>query len=284
MTDYFNFDSVWDYQQPDVSEQRFRDILATVKSAPADYYLQVMTQLARAQGIQGNFALARQTLNQVSYQLTPKTPLARVRYLLELGRVRNSSGQSAQASPLFHEAFELAAQLGEDYYAIDAAHMLGISEPPDKGLAWNLKALDFVEGSKQPQSQSWRGPLYNNIGWTYHDMGQYEQALVMFQHGVEWRQGQGQERATIIARYAVARCLRSLKRVDAALVILRELEPKADGYVNEELGECLLLQGDTQAAAPYLARAYQELSQDTWLATHEPQRLKRLQELSQGSR
>src|SRR5262245_34101074 len=107
MTDYFNFDSLWDFQQPAVSEQRFRDILATVKGAPADYYLQVMTQLARAQGMQSHFELAHKTLDQVSYQLTPKTSVGRIRFLLERGRVFNSSGKPQEANPLFHEAFEL---------------------------------------------------------------------------------------------------------------------------------------------------------------------------------
>ena len=283
MTDYFNFDSLWDYQQPAISEQRFRDVLATVKGAPADYYLQVMTQLARAQGLQGNFALAHQTLEQVNYQLTAKTGLARVRFLLEKGRVFNSSGKPQEASPLFREAFELAQEIHEDYYAIDAAHMLGISEPPDQQLAWNLKALALTESSTQPTAHSWRGVLYNNLGWTYHEAGQYDTALDLFEKGVAWRQKQGQARETVIAQYAVVRCLRSLNRIDEALVILRQIEPQADGYIYEELGECTLLKGDTTTAADYFARAYQELSQDTWLVEHEPLRLERLQQLSQRS-
>jgi hypothetical protein len=53
-----------------------------------------------------------------------------VRYLLERGRVFNSTGHRLEASPLFREAWELASAAGQDFYAASAAHMLVISEPP----------------------------------------------------------------------------------------------------------------------------------------------------------
>jgi hypothetical protein len=81
----------------------------------------------------------------------------------------------------------------------------------------------------------------------------------------------------------VARCLRALNRPAEALVLLRQLEADADGYVWEELGECVLLTaGDAKAAAPYFARAYDALSQDAKLMLDEPERLARLQALGQG--
>jgi tetratricopeptide (TPR) repeat protein len=199
---------------------------------------------------------------------------------LERGRVYNSSGAKEQARPLFLQALELAQANQDDFYAVDAAHMMAIVEPPDEQMAWNLKALELVEATSDPRAQKWRGSLYNNLGWTYHDLGQYEHALDLFEKGYAWRKSQGQEKETHIARWCIARVLRSLNRIPEALVILRELEPDADGYTYEELGECLLLQGKENEAQFYFARAYQALSQDEWLVANEAPRLERLRELA----
>jgi hypothetical protein len=53
-------------------------------------------------------------------------PVAEIRYLLERGRTFNSAGQKEQSILLFQDAYAKAAERNEDFYAIDAAHMLGI--------------------------------------------------------------------------------------------------------------------------------------------------------------
>ena len=52
-----------------------------------------------------------------------------------------------------------------------------------------------------------------------------------------------------------------------------------DGFVYEELGECLLIQGSDEATKPYFVLAYQTLSQDPYLVEHEAARLARLKTL-----
>jgi tetratricopeptide (TPR) repeat protein len=274
----YDFDALWNYDQPAETEQQFRGLLS--QAPDEDYRLQLLSQIARAQGLQRKFEEAHQTLDEVESQLHNDLVTANIRFLLERGRVYNSSGARAQARPLFLQALELAQANGEDFYAVDAAHMMALVEPPDEQLGWNLKALELAETAQEDRARSWLGSLYNNIGWTYHDLGQFEQALDVFQKALEWRETQGQESETRIARWCIARALRSLNRVPEALAILRELEPFADGYTDEELGENLLLQGDTQAAQPYFARAYERLSQDPWLLAHEPDRIKRLRQLA----
>ena len=274
----YDFDQLWDYDQPAATEEKFRQRLPDAESD--DERLQLLTQIARTQGLQRKFEQAHRTLDSVEAQLRDDLPVARIRYLLERGRVYNSSNAKQQARPLFLQALELAQANHEDAYAVDAAHMMAIVEPPDEQMAWNLKALELVEASSDPRAQKWRGSLYNNLGWTYHDLGQYEQALSLFEKGVVWREAQGQEKETRIARWCVARVYRSLNRIPEALVILRELEPLADGYTYEELGESLLLQGNQEEAQSYFARAYEALSQDEWLVANEAPRLERLRELA----
>jgi hypothetical protein len=90
---------------------------------------------------------------------------------------------------------------------------------------------------------------------------------------------------TRIAKRTIARTLRSLNRVEEALSHQLELKKEfdsaneKDGYVLEEIGECLLALDRPSDAQPYFAEAYKLLSQDTWLAAQEPVRLERLKQL-----
>ena len=76
-----------------------------------------------------------------------------------------------------------------------------------------------------------------------------------------------------------------MTRFDEAIAtqrtLLVELEARGevDGYVFEELAECLLALGRTAEAGEYAARAYAELAKDPWLSAKEPERLTRLAEL-----
>lgn len=274
-----DFDRLWDYNHPAESEQCFQALLPQITEPSRR--AELLTQIARAQGLQRRFEAAHATLDEVEPMLTSDHARPTIRYLLERGRVFNSSRQPEQASPLFRRAWEHACAAGQDFYAIDAAHMLAISEPPEHHLGWNLSALRLAEATSDPRARGWRGSLYNNIGWTYHDQGRYAEALECFEKALLCRQEASDQPTIRIARWCVARCLRSLGRVAEALAILRELEAEhevisePDGYVYEELAECLALNQDP-AAQVYFALAYAQLSADPWLVEAEPARLERL--------
>lgn len=220
--------------------------------------------------------------------LTAESEVARVRVLLERGRVLNSSKRSEKARPFFIEAWEKARVAGADGHAVDAAHMMGIVEPPEKGLEWNRRAMALAESSPSPAAQRWLGSLYNNIGWTHHDQGDYALALEIFTKGHAWRAKRNQPRATRIARWSMGRAMRSLGRFAEALALQEDLArqweeaEEKDGFVFEELAECLLALGREEEARGYFAQAYTELSKDTWLKENEPERLERIERLGQA--
>lgn len=285
-----DFDALWNYDQPAETEQAFLAILGqTAEEESSAYRLELLTQIARAQGLQRRFDTAHATLDRAQAALDDrpagemKTP--RVRYLLERGRVFNSAGEPGRARPLFLAAWRQATATGQDGYAVDAAHMLGIVEPAEQSLEWNRKALALAESSADPRARRWRGSLYNNMGWTHHAAGQYEQALAMFESALGAWEADGQTGRIPSARWAIARALRSLGRTEEALARQRVLleEGKragaSDGFVSEEIGECLLALGREQEARPHFARAWALLSQDVWLAESEPSRLARLRAL-----
>ncbi|HVU12168.1 MAG TPA: tetratricopeptide repeat protein [Phototrophicaceae bacterium] len=182
MSNPADFDALWDYDHADQTEHAFRDLLPQLEG---DLAAQLLTQIARAQGLQGQFEQGHATLDQAEQQITSATQTARVRLLLERGRLFNSAGQPDQARPLFERAWELGQQIGEIGYAVDAGHMLGILEAP--ALDWSLKTAALAESSSDPRARRWLGSLYNNIGWTYHDRGDDALALATFERALALR-------------------------------------------------------------------------------------------------
>ena len=175
---------------------------------------------------------------------------------------------------------------GEDFYAVDAAHMLGMVEPPETQLEWAAKAMELAEKSEDERARNWLGPLYNNTGWSYHDLKQYDKALELFQKSLKYRQEKKDEQGTRIAKWTIGRTYRSLGRIEEALQIQKELEKEFEekgieqgGYVFEELGECLLLLKKEDEARKYFKLAYDLLSKDPWLVANEAERLERLKKL-----
>jgi tetratricopeptide (TPR) repeat protein len=282
-----DFDSLWDYDRPNVSEKRFRDLLpAALDSLDISYLAQLLTQVARAEGLQRKFQAAHETLDRVEKGLAKDADdKTRVRYLLERGRVFNSSGNKDVARPLFQDALDLAEKIKDEFDAVDAAHMLAIVEEGEKSLQWNLRALDLAENSKEERAQKWKGSLYNNLGWTYFENKQYEEALLMFEKALESRQQEGDQNKILIARWCQAKCLRMMGHTEEALETQRDLFEqyralgRKSGYVYEEIAECMLAIGMENECHEWFAAAYEELSRDPKLA-NEPDRLNRLKELA----
>lgn len=271
-----DFNDEWDYNNPAASEAKFRARLAAGGLLPDDE-LQLRTQIARALGLQSKFDDAHTLLDQVKAELQPGS-LAEVRYLLERGRVFNSSKKPEAALPLFLQASALAKSLKADFYTVDALHMLGIAAAPKDRLAWNQKAIAAAEGSDE-KGRGWLASLYNNTGWALFDEERYAEALDLFDRAIGLREQQGDAEALRIAHWCVGRTLRALGRVSEALAIQRQLEAgPVDGFVYEELGECLLALGQAETARPYFAKAHAELAKLDWIA-EDKARIQRLLEL-----
>jgi tetratricopeptide (TPR) repeat protein len=214
-----DIDPLWDFEDAAASERRFTDLEA-----------EVLTQRARALGLQKRFAEADALLDQA--EALADTVRTRTRIALERGRVRNSSGDKAAARPLFEKAAELA---DDDALRIDALHMLGIVDAP----SWTERALALAEASADAKARRWRASLLNNLAWARHDAGKPAEALAMFERALELRRTEGTPFQIHVARWSVARCLRSLGRNAEALAIQEELAAGMpdDTYVREELAE-----------------------------------------------
>ena len=164
-----DFDSLWDYSNPDQTEIKFREILSQIP-ANEPSHLELLTQIARAQGLQRKFDEAHQTLDQVEKTLGENPSRAKIRYLLERGRVFNSSGHADDARPFFEQALDLAKQLGEDFYAVDAIHMLAIIAAPASALTLNLEchSTGKIIGTGKSAQLAWLVVQQYGLGLSRH--------------------------------------------------------------------------------------------------------------------
>jgi tetratricopeptide (TPR) repeat protein len=278
---------LWNYDDPAGTESRFRAMLPKARASSNEAYTaELLTQIARTQGLQQKFTEAAATLDEVDVMLKPEMKTARVRSLLERGRVLNSSLRSEESLVFFTQALQLAQESALEYYAVDAAHMLGVAAKGMEALRWNEEGIRLAEAAKDPKARRWLGPLYNNTGWTYFDLGRYDQALKIFERDVEFRRQSGNNVEFGIARWSVAKMLRHLGHVEQSLKLQMELleEPDrknndAEGYTREEIGECLLLLNRPVEATSHFSRAWELLKNDPWLTRDEPARLARLKTL-----
>jgi tetratricopeptide (TPR) repeat protein len=233
---------LWDFDDLDATEERFRGLLAQESSDGRR--AEILTQLARVQGLRGQFADGHRLLGEAE-TLAGSSAAANARIQLERGRLHRSSGDAVSALPLFESAFAVALEAGEQFLAGDAAHMAALAAPDRAGmLAWTERGIDLAEESDDRDAGYWLGPLLNNLGWHYYDAGEYDAALDAFQRALEARERlPGQRNQIEIARYAVGKTLRALGRPAEAAALLEqavswtEAEGKPDGWFHEELAE-----------------------------------------------
>ena len=259
--------TLWDFQRPALSEERFRQRLA---SASGDAALVLQTQIARTYGLRRRFDEVRAVLAPLRPQLPGAGAEAVVRWHLEWGRAHASATHDRAtlsdehreaARQAYRTAADTARAAGLDGLAVDALHMLPFTTQDEvQGLAWTQQALALALASPQPEAQRWEASLRNNLGVTLNALGRHDEALAMLQSAVPATERGGSPERLRIAHWMVAHTLRRLGRSDEALAIQQRLEREnaaagtPDPYVFEELALLHRGRGDTALAEAYDAR------------------------------
>jgi tetratricopeptide (TPR) repeat protein len=250
---------VWDFDDLDGSETRFRALLDAEETAAGR--AGVLSQLARIEGLRGRFAEGERLLVEAE-----EVGGADGWVMVERGRLRRSDGDDEAALPLFEAAFEFAREHGDGFLAGDAAHMAALVGDAE---AWTARGVELCSGSGEPATRYWLGPFLNNIGWTRYESDDLVGALAAFEQALEVRTDEPERPyARELARYAVGKTLRALGRVDEATAQLERAVGWATEtgtetpYFHEELAECYAAAGRTDAARTQAERALELLQED----------------------
>jgi len=224
-------DAIWNFDDPVASADRFA-AAAAEPHRPELVRAELETQRARALGLQRRYDEADALLDL----LGPATDTLGVRVLLERGRLRNSAGRAAEATALFEDALDAARREGETFLAVDAAHMLAISDP-ERSERWTAEAFDLLSGTSDPRTLRWSVALHNNRGWRLFEEGTPVSALAEFEAAVDAARAYGTDEQRFASEWTVARCLRELGRIHEAERIVRALadERPEDEAVAAEL-------------------------------------------------
>jgi tetratricopeptide (TPR) repeat protein len=231
---------LWDFGDLDASEERLRAQLEA--EATDEGRAEVLTQLARVEGLRGDFEAGERLVAEAE-ALGGESDLVATRVDLERGRLLRSSGSPEGAFPLFESAFAAASAAREWFIAADAAHMAALAAPDRKGLiTWTQRGIDLAE--EQQGASYWLGSLLNNLGWEHYDAGEHELALDAFERALAARERDlGNPEAIALARYAVGKALRALGRSEEAIPLVEPAvawarsEGSPDGWYHEELAE-----------------------------------------------
>jgi tetratricopeptide (TPR) repeat protein len=233
---------VWDFNDLDLSERRFRAALDDEETAAGRAAL--FTQLARIEGLRGDFAAGERLLAEAEALGGAESWV-----LIERGRLLRSSGDGPSALPLFEAAFEQARAARDGFLAGDAAHMAALAGDME---AWTARGIELTDDDP---GRYWLAPLLNNLGWSRYEAGDFDRALDAFDEALAVRSEDPREpHEREIARYAVGKTLRALGRVDdatAQLELAVVWATKADvetPYFHEELAECYAAAGRMEEA------------------------------------
>ena len=240
---------VWDFNDLDLSERRFRASLEDEETEAGR--AAIFTQLARVEGLRGDFVAGERLLSEAEALGGAESWV-----LIERGRLLRSSGDGPSALPLFEAAFEQARAVDDGFLAGDAAHMAALVGDME---AWTARGIELINDGS---GRYWLAPLLNNVGWSRYDAGDFDRALDAFNEAFAVRADDPQEPyEREIARYAVGKALRALGRVDEAttqleLAVAWATEAAVDTpYFHEELAECYAAAGRTEDARVQAERA-----------------------------
>lgn len=268
------------------------------KRADKSIYLQILSQIALAQAMQQKFDIAHQTLDEAEKLLEPQYQLAKIRLLLERGRVYHQSDRLDQALSFFIQSYDLSRLSPEfDFHTVNASHMVAIVEKHAEGkIEWNKRAINLAEQTKDERCHTWLGPIYNNLAQNYIEAEKYLEALQSFEKCKAHAEERGDQIVIRGALWGVGRALRGLNKLDQALDVqndlLKDYEKIAEqgllpmeliyvgrGLVYEELAEIHFAKESDEQTQKYAHLAYEDLSKDDWMKKLYPKRIQRLLEL-----
>ena len=114
----------------------------------------------------------------------------------------------------FEDAAALARSGGLLFLEIDALHMLAIADRA-RARERAAEAIDRALAAPDDRTRRWLVSLYNNLGCSYSEAGDLDQALAAFLQAQGWAERVGTEQQQAWAREAIQECAAARRTRDA---------------------------------------------------------------------
>jgi len=226
--------------------------------------VEALSQLARMYLSLGEKETGRPWLEQAAQKARISDPMGWSRYLGVKGRYEWKDSDLVTARATFGGLFEFCVSNNLWGRAVDAVNMLVIvADSADSAISWSRKGIEIAESSN---TESWLGPLWNNLAGTYYDQKQFDSALECYIKAREYHWRFSNESAKLYSDYHVGMTLRWLGKFDESASWLRPVLAWAErlgdhgaiGQACEDLGEIEIAQGKQSKGMEYLKRAREE--------------------------
>jgi len=227
-------DSVFKSRQYEESADIYRKAFKIAEDENnIDVQTEALAQIARVFLINNDLENGRIWLEKAASLADSTMPLGWSRYMGVKGRLLWQEDKKPEATRLFMEQYEYCSHHKLHERAIDAAHMVAITGDHRQQIEWGHKGIKEAE---EGGITSWLGPLWNNLGATYEDMGKYDSSLQAYLKAREYHYLTGTDANKMIADWAVGHAYLNLQDYKNA----REwLEPLIEWCQNLEENEFL---------------------------------------------
>ncbi|NUQ34555.1 MAG: tetratricopeptide repeat protein [Planctomycetaceae bacterium] len=184
---------------------------AAEKAGDVSVQAEALAQIARMYSLTSRLDEGRTWLERAKQVASPDHPLGWSRYLGVRGIFERESRQKEKAVATFTEMYEYCSKHKLHSRAIDAAHHVALAGTLEQQVEWGLKGVAEAEKG----DKGWLGPLWNNLGNTYDELGQFDKALDAFLKARDFHNAAGNPN-THIGDYAVAKAYRKTGNVKLA--------------------------------------------------------------------
>lgn len=170
------------------------------------------------------------------------------------------SPEAPVAAATFKQMYQFCMENDLFNRAIDAANMITLTGTMDERVEWGLRG---IEAAEKGNVEGWLAPLWNNLGWTYNDLGRYKESLDALMKAREYHYKKGDDKSKLIADWSVGHAYRMNGQLDSAATWMQNVHEWSTrrysaesvpgnaewvGFSFKELGELALANGDRKAA------------------------------------
>jgi len=166
-------------------EQAYAEAMAAKQTTIA---VEASAQVARCLLLRNKSEQGLPWLEKAKTLASEKDPVGWSRYLSVLGRYQWKDEKLAEATRTFISMYAFCLATKQFDRAVDAAHMVAITGKPEQQVVWAHKGIAAAEKGGH---EGWLGPLWNNLGVTHQERGDWKSALECYRkaRGYHWRLG-----------------------------------------------------------------------------------------------